>query len=80
MFAFSRISAARKLERIFSLAGYKAPKEATSPVFPGLDLQKVVSTLIDEGVYQGLSLSDRIVQEINELAKVTPVFTKDKPT
>jgi hypothetical protein len=54
MFVFSRINAARRLERLISSAGHKAPKEVTHSVFEGLDLQKAVSTLIDQGVYQGL--------------------------
>jgi hypothetical protein len=80
MFAFSRINAARRLERLISSAGYKAPKEATSPVFAGLNLEKVVSTLIEEGVYLGLSLPDSIVKEVCTFAEANPVFTKDAPT
>src|SRR5580692_11068357 len=70
MFVFSRINAARRLERLISSAGHKAPKEVTNSVFEGVDFQKVVSTLIDEGVYQGLTLPDSIVREVNAFAQV----------
>ena len=80
MFVFSRINAARRLERLISSANYKKPKDVTGSVFEGLDLQKVVSTLIDDGVYQGLALPANIVQEIKAFADINPVFTKDAPT
>ena len=79
MFAFSRINAARRIERFISSAEYKKPREVSNTVFSGLDLKKVVSTLIDEGVYLGLQLPDSIVREVREFADTHPVFTKDAP-
>jgi hypothetical protein len=79
MFVFSRINAARRLERLISSAGHKTPKGVTNSVFEGLDLQDAVSTLIDEGVFQGLRLPAGIVQEMTAFAEVNPVFTKDAP-
>ena len=79
MFTFSRINAARRLERLISSAGYKTPKEVTDSVFTHVDPEKVVSTLIEEGVYQGLKLPDDIVREITAFAEVHPIFAKDAP-
>jgi hypothetical protein len=80
MFLFSRINAARQLERIVSSAPHRKPQPVEDTVFTDLDLDKVVDTLVDEGVFQGLKLPDHIVEEIHEFAKVHPVFSKDKPT
>jgi hypothetical protein len=80
MFAFSRINAARRIERLISSADYKKPVEVSETALPGLDLQSIVSTLIDEGVYLGLQLPDSIIQEVLEFAETHPVFTKDAPT
>jgi hypothetical protein len=80
MFAFSRINAARRIERLLSDANYKKPVEVKDTVLPGLDLQNVVSTLVNDGVYRGLKLPDAIVQEIYKFAGANPVFTKDAPT
>jgi hypothetical protein len=79
MFVFSRINAARRLERLISSAGYKKPQKAADTAFPGLDLQDVVTTLIKDGVYQGLKLPDATVEEINAFAAAHPCFTKQEP-
>jgi hypothetical protein len=79
MFALSRINAARKIERFISSADFKKPIKVSNTAFPGLDLEKVVATLVDEGVYTGLHLSQTMVNEIREFADAHPVFTKDKP-
>jgi len=80
MFAFSRINAARRLERLISDADYKRPQEVKETVLPGLDLPAIVSTLIEDGVYRGLQLPDAIVEEIREFAETHPCFTKAAPT
>ena len=81
MFAFSRINAARRIERLISSGRLQESRQAVSnTVFPGLDLQKVVSTLIDEGVYRGLQLPESIVREVLEFAEEHPIYTKDAPT
>ncbi len=79
MFAFSRINAARRLERIISSAPYREPAPVSKTVFPGLDLPKIVSTLIDEGVWRGLHLPATTVAEIRSFAETHPCFTKDMP-
>jgi hypothetical protein len=79
MFAFSRINAARRIERLLSSAEYKRPAAVSDTVFPGLDLEKVISTLIDDGVYRGLKLPDSIVNEVREFAETHPCYTKDAP-
>jgi hypothetical protein len=79
MFAFSRINAARRLERMISSAGYKKPMDVTNTVFERLDLQAIVSTLISEGVYLGFQLPASIVGEIKGFADANPCYTKDRP-
>ena len=79
MFAFSRINAARRLERMISSANYKKPAKVTNTVLSGADPDKVVDTLIDDGVYLGLKLPATIVNEIREFADTHPCFTKDAP-
>lgn len=79
MFAFSRINAARRLERFISSADYKEPTAVSRTAFLGLDLQKVVSTLIEDGVYLGLQLPSAVIREIVDFAKEHPCFTKDAP-
>jgi len=79
MFAFSRINAARRLERMISSANYKKPAKVTNTVLSGADPDKVVQTLIDDGVYRGLQLPASIVAEIVQFAETHPVFTKDAP-
>lgn len=79
MFAFSRINAARRLERFISSAPHREPAEVSQTVFPGLDLPQIVSTLIDEGVWRGLQLPGSIIAEIRAFAEVHPCFTKDLP-
>jgi hypothetical protein len=79
MFAFSRINAARRLERVISSADYKKPAEIDNTVFAGIDAEKIVQTLISDGVYLGLQLPISIVKEIREFAETHPVFTKDAP-
>lgn len=79
MFAFSRINAARRLERFISSADYQHPTEVSETVFTGLDPKEVVSTLIDEGVWRGLQLPREIVHEIRAFADAHPCFTKDQP-
>src|SRR5690348_14047398 len=56
MFAFSRINAARGLERLISSAGHKKPVHVADTVFKDLDLDLAVAALIKDGVYQGLHL------------------------
>lgn len=79
MFAFSRINAARGLERLISSAGYKKPQQVKETVFPDLDLQRAVSGLIEDGVYQGLKLPESIVTEIAAFAEANPCYTKQEP-
>src|SRR5882757_549938 len=68
MFVFSRINAARRLERMISSARHKPPQKVTDTIFDGLDLDKVVSTLIDDGVFTGLALPEPIVNEVRAFA------------
>jgi hypothetical protein len=79
MFAFSRINAARGLERIISSAGHKKPENVKETVFPDLNLQQAVAGLIKDGVYQGLSLPKPVIQEIVAFAKANPCFAKQNP-
>lgn len=79
MFAFSRINAARGLERLISSAGYKKPERVSHTVFSQLDLQRAVSCLVNDGVYQGLDLPLPIVDEILAFAESNPCFTKKEP-
>jgi hypothetical protein len=79
MFAFSRINAARRLERFISSASYKEPAKISRTALQGLDLQKVVSTLIKDGVCLGLQLPPMVVSEVVAFAKAHPCFTKDAP-
>src|SRR6188474_1604170 len=79
MFAFSRINAARGLERLISSAGHKKPQHVKQTEFTGLDLDAAVSSLIKDGVYQGLKLPDSILEEIVAFAKANPCFTKNEP-
>jgi hypothetical protein len=80
MFAFSRINAARRLERLISSADYKKPQAVSETVLPDLDLQNIVSTLINDGVYLGLQLPESIVREVREFADTHPCYTKGAPT
>jgi hypothetical protein len=79
MFAFSRINAARGLERFISSANYKSPQNVERTDIAGLDFDRVVPTLIRDGVYQGLRLPDPIVDEIVSFAEANPCFTKKQP-
>jgi len=79
MFAFSRINAARGLERLISSAGHKKPENVNHTAFPELDLQRAVSSLIEDGVYQGLRLPEPVIEEIAAFAEVNPCFTKKEP-
>ncbi len=79
MFAFSRINAARDLERLISSAGHKKPEKVGQTVFPDLDLEDAVATLIKDGVHQGLKLPDPIVEEIVSFAEAHPCYTKQQP-
>lgn len=80
MFAFSRINAARKLERMISSANYQEPVEVQKTVFANVDLKLIVSTLINEGVYLGMQLPVDIVTKIRRFCEENPCFTKDAPT
>src|SRR5437762_1133319 len=64
MFLFSRINAARHLERMVSSAQPKAPQPVEGSIFAGVDLSEVVDALIDEGVFRGFTLPDAVVEEI----------------
>ena len=64
--AASQVNAARRLERLISSAGHKAPKKVTNSVFEGLDLQGAVSTLIDESAG---SLSPQQLDRLYELIR-----------
>jgi hypothetical protein len=77
MFAFSRINAARRVERMISSADYKCPVEVSETAFEELDLNEVVSTLIADGVYLGLKLPASTVRSIQEFAEANPCYTKD---
>jgi hypothetical protein len=80
MFLFSRVNAARHLERMVSSAQPKPPQPVEGSIFKDLDLTAVVDSLIDEGVFQGFTLPDSIVEEVKAFAAVNPVYTKDAPT
>jgi len=80
MFAFSRINAARGIERFISSARHKKPEKVSQTVFPELDLDGAVARLIKDGVYQGLKLPAPIIDEIVSFAETNPCFTKQEPT
>src|SRR5438552_2957478 len=80
MFLFSRINAARHLERMVSSAQPRSPQRVEGSSFEGLNLAAVVDALIDEGVFRGFTLPDPVVEEINAFAAVNRVYTKDAPT
>jgi hypothetical protein len=80
MFAFSRINAARRLERMISSADHKTPEKVSDTAFKDLDLNRVVSSLVADGVYEGIMLPEAAVKEITAFAESNPCFTKDAPT
>jgi len=79
MFAFSRINAARSIERFISSAGHKKPVTVGETAFPDLNLDGAVEALIKDGVYQGLKLPETIIQEMVAFAEANPCFTKKEP-
>src|SRR4051812_44056962 len=70
MFLFSRVNAARHLERMISSAEPKPPQPVEGSVFADLDLEAAVDSLKDEGVFRGLKLPASIVEEIKAFAAV----------
>lgn len=79
MFVLARTLAGRRIERLVRGARYADPIPVTgSTVFPGLDLQACVRSLVEDGIALGLRLPASTVTEISAFAAVTPCFARDR--
>jgi hypothetical protein len=74
MFVFARMLPARRLYARFAAGREPRVEPALPSVFADVDEAAVLEDLKREGVYQGLRLPDRIVDEIRSFALATPCY------
>jgi hypothetical protein len=78
MFLFARTLAGRRVERWIKRANYQRAAPVSGSLLGDIDLNKVVSEVISDGVSLGLQLPPRTVDEILEFARSTQCFSRDR--